>query len=110
MDFKGWGDLDTRQWWLAVLVIAGSLLIGAGSTGHITVATIAAGVVAWAFGEWGQHPFQQFRKDGHIGSHYNRSWNVFGTMLNVATARIGMTDLELGHGRGYLLRRVTLCC
>jgi hypothetical protein len=83
MDFKGWGDLDTRQWWLAVLVIAGPLLIGAGSTGHVTVAIIAAGVVTWAFGEWVQHPFQQFIKNGHTGNHYHRSWNVFGTVLNI---------------------------
>jgi len=83
MDFKGWGDLDTRQWWLGVLVIAGPLLIGAGSTGHFTVAIVAAGAVAWAFGEWVQHPFRQFRKDGQVGSHYHRSWNVFGTVLNI---------------------------
>ena len=67
MDTKGWGGLDTRQWWFAVLVIAGPSLIAALSTGRENVAIIAAGVVTWAFGEWHQHPYQQFRKGGHIG-------------------------------------------
>jgi hypothetical protein len=84
MDFKGWGDLDTRQWWLAVVTIGGALLIGAVPTGHITVAIIAAGVVTWAFGEWIQHPYQQFRKDGYVGNSYRRIWSVAGTALNVA--------------------------
>jgi hypothetical protein len=83
MDFKGWGDLDTRQWWLAVLAIAGPLLIGAGSTGHITVTIIAAGVITWAIGEWIQHPYQQFKKDGYVGSHYRRVWSAFGVALDV---------------------------
>jgi hypothetical protein len=83
MDFKGWGDLDTRQWWLAVLVIAGPLLIGAGSTGHVTTAMIAAGATVWAVGEWVQHPYQQFKKDGFVGNYYNRVWSVFGVGLNI---------------------------
>jgi hypothetical protein len=83
MDFKGWVDLDTRQWWLGVLVIAGPLLIGAGSTGHVAVAIIAAGVVTWAIGEWVQHPVQHFTRGGHTGNHYHRLWNVFGTALNI---------------------------
>jgi hypothetical protein len=82
MDFKGWGDLDTRQWWLAVLVIAGPLLVGAGATGHLTTTIIAAGAVTWAFGEWTQHPYQQFRRDGREGNHYHRVWSIFGVALN----------------------------
>ncbi|WP_338821498.1 hypothetical protein WDM22_22610 [Bradyrhizobium septentrionale] len=83
MDFKGWDDLDTRQWWIAVLVVAGPLLIGAESTGHTTTAIVAAGAVVWAIGEWIQHPFQQFRRDGLIGSTYHRKWHPFGFLLNL---------------------------
>lgn len=83
MDLKGWGDLDTRQWWLGVLVVAGPLLIGAGSTGHVTTALIAAGAFVWGVGEWVQHPYQQIQKGLILGSTYRRRWNFFGVVLNI---------------------------
>jgi hypothetical protein len=78
MDFKGWGDLDTRQWWLAILAVSGPLLIRAGATGRITTSLIAAKVFVWGIGEWVQHPIQQFRKDGFNGTRYPRVWSLFG--------------------------------
>lgn len=92
MDTKGWGGLDTRQWWFGALVIAGPTLIAAVSTSRDNLAIIAAGVCAWAFGEWMQHPFQQFRKNGLIGDAYHRRWNVIGTILDV----IGVGLVVLG--------------
>jgi len=83
MDTKGWGDLDTRQWWFGVLVIAGSAFIAAVTTGRATLAIVTAGTVVWAIGEWIQHPFQQFRKDGLIGSTYKRIWSVSGVLLDI---------------------------
>jgi hypothetical protein len=76
-----------------VLTIAGPLLIGAGSTGHVTVAIIAAGVIVWAFGEWVQHPYQQFQRDGYLGTHYHRVWSAFGVaLINI----IGIALVVLG--------------
>jgi hypothetical protein len=83
MDTKGWGGLDTRQWWFGVLVIVGPTLIAAVSTGRDNVAIIAAGVVTWAVAEWIQHPYQQFRKDGRVGDKYTRIWSAFGTALDI---------------------------
>jgi hypothetical protein len=83
MDFKGWTDLDTRQWWIAVVAIAGSLLVGAGTAGRTTTAIIAAGALIWGIGEWIQHPFQQFRKDGQIGNRYTRVQSLFGIAFNL---------------------------
>lgn len=87
MDFKGWGLLDTRQWWLAVLLISGPLLIASGTTGHITAALIAGGVTIWDFGEWAQHPYQkfgaQFGRDLITGDVYRRVWSGFGLILNI---------------------------
>jgi hypothetical protein len=44
-------DLHGQHRWLAMLAVAGLILIGAGATGHITLASFAAGMVAWACGE-----------------------------------------------------------
>jgi hypothetical protein len=88
MEAKGWGGLDTRQWWFGVLVIAGPSLVAALSTGRENVAIIAAGVITWAFGEWNQHPYQVFRKDGHIGDRYERRANIFGTALNIISVSL----------------------
>lgn len=104
-NFKGWGDLDTRQWWIGVLVIAGPLLIGSGATGHITTALIAGGATVWAFGEWVQHPYQQFRKDGQVGNSYKRVWSTFGVALNIigilvigfAVLRFSGLSIKIGH-------------
>ena|ERR1700688_3701970 len=83
MEMKGWGDLDTRQWWIGVIVIAGPCLVAALSTGRDNAAIIAAGVVVWAFGEWVQHPFQQSQRGGYVVSSYKRHLNLFGTVLNL---------------------------
>jgi hypothetical protein len=61
--------------------------VGAGSTGHVTTAIVAVGAVVWAVGEWIQHPFWQFRRDGHVGSRYRRVWNP----LEVTFDLIGIT-------------------
>lgn len=92
MESKGWSGLDTRQWWFAVLLIAGLSLIAALSTGRDSVAIIAAGVVVWAFGEWMQHPIQMFRKGGHVGDSYARIWHPFGGLLDI----VGFALVALG--------------
>lgn len=97
MEGKGWADLDTRQWWFGVLVVAGPALVAAVSTGRDNVAIISVGVLVWAFGEWVQHPYQQFRKDGLIGNTYKRRWNVFGVILNI----LGIALVILGICRIY---------
>jgi hypothetical protein len=83
MEAKGWGGLDTRQWWFGVLVIAGPTLVAAVSAGRTNIVIIAAGIVTWAFAEWIQHPYQQFQRNGHIGDKYNRVWSVHGAMLDL---------------------------
>jgi hypothetical protein len=92
METKGWGDLDTRQWWFGILVIAAPTLIAALSTGRENVSIIAAGICVWAYGEWHQHPVQWFRKGGHTGNTYIRHWSAFGVILNV----IGIGLIALG--------------
>lgn len=93
MDSKGWDGLDTRQWWFGVLVIAGPAFVAAVTTGRATLAIVTAGVVVWAIGEWVQHPYQQFRRDGIIGNSYHRRWNVFGTLLDLSG--IGLVALGI---------------
>jgi len=83
MDTKGWGDLDTRQWWIGVIVVAFPSMLAAFSTGHYDIAIISVGVLVWAFGEWVQHPVQWFRKNGKIGNVYKRHWSLFGVILNM---------------------------
>jgi hypothetical protein len=95
MKTKGWRDLDTRQWWFGVLVIAGPTLIAAVYTSHTNTVIIAAGVVTWAFGEWIQHPYQQFQRNGHVGNKYDRVWNVPGATLNV----LGILAIAVGVAR-----------
>lgn len=92
MESKGWGGLDTRQWWFGVLVIAGPALVAALSTHQDNAAIIAAGVITWAVGEWIQHPFQQFRAGGAMGDKYTRIWSVFGVILDV----VGICLVALG--------------
>jgi hypothetical protein len=60
---------------------------------HYNVAIIAAGVVTWAFGEWIQHPYQMFRKDGYIGDKYQRRAGVLRTTLNVIGGGLVMLGL-----------------
>lgn len=83
MDFKGWEDLDTRQWWIAALLVSGSLLVGAASTGHTTTTIIAAGAVVWSIAEWIQHPYQVSISNGMKITAYHRRWSPFGTVLDI---------------------------
>jgi hypothetical protein len=99
METNEWSGLDTRQWWFGVLVIAGPTLVAAVYAGRTTLTIIGTGVVAWAFGEWIQHPYQQFRKDGHIGDAYHRRWSVFGVLLNA----LGIGLVLLGTYRFWKL-------
>lgn len=96
MDEKGWGDLDTRQWWFGVLLIAGSSLVAAISTGRENIAIIAAGVAVWAVGEWVQHPVQWSQSGGRPTNKYARKWSFFGVLLNVVgIALIGLGIIRL---------------
>jgi hypothetical protein len=87
MTFNGGSELHAQYRWLAVVAIGGPMLFAAWSTGHITVASIIAGIVTWAFGELVHN--QDLRRDGPIpdlegtASAFGVALNLFGIALVV---------------------------
>ena len=89
MDLKGF---DTRQWWIAMVVV-GSALLGAAIAAHERdLILIAFGIVTFAFGEWRNHPLQTSISPGWHITSYPRRFTAFGTALDV----IGIALIALG--------------
>jgi hypothetical protein len=73
--------VHAQRRWLAVLSLAGPLFPFAYFTGHVTIASMAAGITAWACGELCNS--QRFQTGG-VAIDYQRGASVFRVALNLA--------------------------